>query len=118
MPPHRHIYLPVICFSLTSSIPVSFSPSQRPSFMDATACGMFIASARMCDIVSSAVDTMLPPGVFITKTSVEVAAGTLILSTPIFYFSFVAWIWRRHRAMRDDVNDLGSNIRITLAAEM
>lgn len=43
---------------------------------------MFLARARMCDIVSSAVDTVFPPGVFITSTPFDVAAGTLMLSTP------------------------------------
>ena len=36
-----------------------------------------------------------------------------------FFFVFRSWhVWWRHRAMRDDVNDLGSNIKITLAAEI
>ena len=50
--------------------------------MEATAWGMFLASAKTCDIVSSAVDTVFPPGVFMTSTPLEVAAGTLMLSTP------------------------------------
>ena len=45
-------------------------------------------------IVCSAVDTVFPPGVFITKIPLSVAADKLILSTPVpalpIYFKFYA----------------------------
>eukprot|EP00953_Heterococcus_sp_UTEX-ZZ885_P041346 21100-Heterococcus_DN1.PRE.2 len=51
--------------------------------MLATALGMLRARARMCVMASSAAETVLPPGVFITSTPLAVAAGTSMLSTPV-----------------------------------
>ncbi len=56
--------------------------SHFPAFMDASACGMLRASERSRARASSAVETRLPPGEFITMTPRRVAAWRSTLSTP------------------------------------
>ena len=65
-----------------SSVPMYLDRSQRPALRLATACGMFRASAITKDIVSSAADVVLPPGVFMTRMPADVAAERSMLSTP------------------------------------
>mmetsp|Transcript_24775 Transcript_24775/g.43291 ORF Transcript_24775/g.43291 Transcript_24775/m.43291 type:complete len:361 (+) Transcript_24775:2350-3432(+) len=77
-----------------SSVPVKLLRSHCPLFRLATACGMFLERARMWLRVSSAVEMVLPPGVFSTRIPAFVAAFRLMLSTPVparpTSFSFLA----------------------------
>ena len=50
--------------------------------MEALACGILRASDMSMEKLSSAVDRVLPPGVFMTTTPRCVAASTSTLSTP------------------------------------
>ncbi|CAA9340896.1 MAG: hypothetical protein AVDCRST_MAG90-1940 [uncultured Microvirga sp.] len=57
--------------------------SQRPAWVEASACGIWRASANIIATACSAVVIELPKGVFMTITPRAVAAGMSTLSTPI-----------------------------------
>ena len=66
----------------SSSTPANDLRSQRSDFMAASACGMLRATAKSSPRVSSAVETMFPPGEFMTTMPRRVAASRSTLSTP------------------------------------
>jgi hypothetical protein len=57
--------------------------SHLPAWVEASAAGIWRASANIMAIACSAVVIELPKGVFITTTPAAVAAGMSMLSTPI-----------------------------------
>ncbi len=57
--------------------------SHLPAWVDASACGIWRASANISAMACSAVVIELPNGVFITMMPLAVAAGMSILSTPM-----------------------------------
>jgi len=67
-----------------------------PFLVDASACGIFLASENRSPMVSSAVDMTFPDGAFMTSMPLSVAAATSMLSTPMpalpMTFSFEAWM--------------------------
>ena len=65
-----------------SSTPANDFRSHFPAFMDASAWGMLRASASSSARLSSAVETRLPSGEFMTTTPRLVAAARSTLSTP------------------------------------
>src|SRR5690349_17481315 len=65
-----------------SWLPVNLPRSQRPAFRLSFALATFRESASISATVCSAVETVLPPGVFITTMPCLVAEGTSMLSTP------------------------------------
>ena len=65
-----------------SCVPVNLLRSQRPALRLSFAWAMFRDSASIIAMVCSAVETVLPPGVFMTTIPCRVAAGTSMLSTP------------------------------------
>src|SRR5881397_580682 len=67
---------------LYSSTPMNRSFSHLAPFIEAVACGILRASARINARVCSAVVTVLPPGVFITTMPRLVAAAVSTLSRP------------------------------------
>ena len=68
--------------------------SHLPAWVEASACGIWRASANIMAMACSAVVIELPNGVFITMTPCAVAAGMSTLSTPMparpITFSFFA----------------------------
>ena len=68
--------------------------SHLPAWVDASAAGIWRASANISAMACSAVVIELPNGVFITMTPRAVAAGMSTLSTPMparpTTFSFLA----------------------------
>ena len=68
--------------------------SHLPACVEASACGIWRASANIIAIACSAVVMELPKGVFMTMTPFAVAAGISTLSTPMparpITFRFVA----------------------------
>ena len=92
-----------------SVLPVSSTPMKRffshlPAWVEASACGIWRASANIMAMACSAVVIELPNGVFITTTPFAVAAGMSTLSTPMparpMTFRFL-------RAIEDLRRDLG-----------
>ncbi len=84
---------------MPSVLPVISTPMKRffshlPACVEASALGIWRASANISAIACSAVVIELPNGVFITMTPRAVAAGMSTLSTPMparpTTFSFVA----------------------------
>ena len=57
--------------------------SHLPAWVEASACGIWRASANIIAIACSAVVIELPKGVFITMMPLAVAAGMSTLSTPM-----------------------------------
>src|SRR6266568_9527187 len=68
---------------LVISTPMKRFFSHLPAWVEASACGIWRASASMSEIACSAVVIELPKGVFITMMPLAVAAGISTLSTPI-----------------------------------
>ena len=66
-----------------SSTPMKRFFSHLPAWVEASACGIWRASANIIAMACSAVVIELPNGVFITITPRAVAAGTSTLSTPM-----------------------------------
>lgn len=54
-----------------SSLPMNLLRSHLPPLREETALGMFLASAMIRDIVSSAADRVLPPGTFMTRMPLQ-----------------------------------------------
>src|SRR5262249_61855366 len=65
-----------------SSVPANDLRSHLPAFIEASAAGMWRATERSSERASSAVDTRLPPGEFITITPRRAAAAARTLSPP------------------------------------
>src|SRR3954462_9652571 len=65
-----------------SCVPVNLLRSQRPALRLSLALATFRDSASINAIVCSAVETVLPPGVFMTTIPWRVAARTCLVSTP------------------------------------
>ena len=63
-------------------MPVNLLRSQRPALRLSLARATFRESASISAIVCSAVETVFPPGVFMTTIPWRVAVGTSMLSTP------------------------------------
>ena len=57
--------------------------SHLPAWVEASACGIWRASANIMAMACSAVVIELPNGVFMTMTPLAVAAGMSTLSTPM-----------------------------------
>ena len=80
---------PILPQPMTPSIlAVSSTPMKRffshlPACVEASACGIWRASANIIAIACSAVVMELPKGVFMTMTPFAVAAGISTLSTPM-----------------------------------
>ena len=68
---------------LKISTPMNLFFSHLPARVDASASGIWRASASISEIACSAVVIELPNGVFITMTPRAVAAGMSTLSTPM-----------------------------------
>ena len=71
-----------------SVLPVISTPMKRffshlPAWVEASACGIWRASASISVMACSAVVIELPNGVFITMMPLAVAAGMSTLSTPM-----------------------------------
>ena len=66
-----------------SSTPMKRFFSHLPAWVEASACGIWRASANIIAMACSAVVIELPNGVFITITPRAVAAGMSTLSTPM-----------------------------------
>ena len=71
-----------------SVLPVISTPMKRffshlPAWVEASACGIWRASASISAMACSAVVIELPNGVFITMMPFAVAAGMSTLSTPM-----------------------------------
>ena len=82
-----------------NSTPVNLPRSHNPFLSEDVACGMCRASADIIAKVCSAVDSELPPGVFMTMAPQRVAASTSMLSKPVparpmtFSFGAAASTW-------------------------
>ena len=80
---------PILPQPMTPSVlPVISTPMKRffshlPAWVEASACGIWRASASISVIACSAVVIELPNGVFITMMPLAVAAGMSTLSTPM-----------------------------------
>ncbi len=77
------------------STPMNFDFSHLPAWVEASASGIWRATANIIAMACSAVVIELPKGVFITTTPFVLAAGMSTLSTPIparpITLSFVAF---------------------------
>ena len=80
---------PILPQPMTPSVlPVISTPMKRffshlPAWVEASACGIWRASASISVMACSAVVIELPNGVFMTMTPLAVAAGMSTLSTPM-----------------------------------
>ena len=69
--------------------------SHLPAWVEASAAGIWRASANIMAMACSAVVIELPKGVFITTTPAAVAAGMSTLSTPMPARPMTLSFWRR-----------------------
>ncbi len=89
---------------LVISTPMKRFFSHLPACVEASACGIWRASASISVIACSAVVIELPNGVFITMMPLAVAAGMSTLSTPMPARPITL---RRFRLLQDLGRDLG-----------
>ena len=106
------------------STPMNLFFSHLPARVEASASGIWRASASISEMACSAVVMELPKGVFITMMPLAVAAGMSTLSTPMparpITFRFLALLQdlRRHLGGRADgeavviADDLGELVLV------